>query len=366
MSKLEFNKEKIIDTLKEVIDADQILNINNFSDEILIDLTTNNPTHKAKSDLTKKIIKTLKDNYNSNFNYKIDFKSVAKKPESIDDKEKLSSVKNIIAISSAKGGVGKSTITSNIAVTLKEMGFKVGILDADIYGPSMHIMFDLVGRKPLAVDINGESKMKPIESFGIKILSIGFFTKMDQAVIWRGPMATKALNQLIFDADWGELDFLLIDLPPGTGDIHLSIMQKISVNGAVVVSTPQIVALADARKGISMYKQENINIPVLGIVENMSYYIPDSKTQEKHYIFGKDGAKNMSDDFDIPFLGEVPIMQGLREAGDIGRPGALQDDSEVKCIFSEMTKKLVNNLLERNKNLPPTEILKIKTMAGCS
>ena len=361
MSKLEFNKEKIIDTLKEVIDADQILNINNFSDEILIDLTTNNPTHKAKSDLTKKIIKTLKDNYNSNFNYKIDFKSVAKKPESIDDKEKLSSVKNIIAISSAKGGVGKSTITSNIAVTLKEMGFKVGILDADIYGPSMHIMFDLVGRKPLAVDINGESKMKPIESFGIKILSIGFFTKMDQAVIWRGPMATKALNQLIFDADWGELDFLLIDLPPGTGDIHLSIMQKISVNGAVVVSTPQIVALADARKGISMYKQENINIPVLGIVENMSYYIPDSKTQEKHYIFGKDGAKNMSDDFDIPFLGEVPIMQGLREAGDIGRPGALQDDSEVKSIFSEMTKKLVNNLLERNKNLPPTEILKIKS-----
>ena len=214
--------------------------------------------------------------------------------------------------------------------------------------------------------IRDRSKMKPIESFGIKILSIGFFTKMDQAVIWRGPMATKALNQLIFDADWGELDFLLIDLPPGTGDIHLSIMQKISVNGAVVVSTPQIVALADARKGISMYKQENINIPVLGIVENMSYYIPDSKTQEKHYIFGKDGAKNMSDDFDIPFLGEVPIMQGLREAGDIGRPGALQDDSEVKSIFSEMTKKLVNNLLERNKNLPPTEILKIKTMAGCS
>ena len=271
-----------------------------------------------------------------------------------------------IAISSAKGGVGKSTFATNLALALKKVGCKVGILDADIYGPSMHIMFDLVGRKPLAVDINGESKMKPIESFGIKILSIGFFTKMDQAVIWRGPMATKALNQLIFDADWGELDFLLIDLPPGTGDIHLSIMQKISVNGAVVVSTPQIVALADARKGISMYKQENINIPVLGIVENMSYYIPDSKTQEKHYIFGKDGAKNMSDDFDIPFLGEVPIMQGLREAGDIGRPGALQDDSEVKSIFSEMTKKLVNNLLERNKNLPPTEILKIKTMAGCS
>ena len=189
---------------------------------------------------------------------------------------------------------------------------------------------------------------------------------MDQAVIWRGPMATKALNQLIFDADWGDLDFLLIDLPPGTGDIHLSIMQKISVNGAVVVSTPQIVALADARKGVTMYRQENINIPILGIVENMSYYIPDLKTQEKHYIFGKDGAKNMSEDFDIPFLGEVPIIQGLREAGDVGRPGALQDDSEIKKIFSEMTKTLIECLLERNKKLPPTEILKIKTMAGCS
>ena len=364
MSKVLFSKEKIMSLISDLNLSLDVVNINKFDKEVAIDLLIENFTHKSKSEAKNSIIKQLSSNFDSKLDYLLNFKPKVKNIN--DGTNKLNNVKNIIAISSAKGGVGKSTITANIAVTLSKMGFKVGILDADIYGPSMPIMFDLVGRKPLAVDVDGKSKMKPLESYGVKILSIGFFTSMDQAVIWRGPMATKALNQLIFDADWGELDFLLIDLPPGTGDIHLSIMQKISVNGAVVVSTPQIVALADARKGISMYKQENIKIPVLGIVENMSYYIPDSKTQEKHYIFGKDGAKNMSDDFDIPFLGEVPIMQGLREAGDIGRPGALQDDSEVKNIFSEMTKKLVNNLLDRNKNLPPTEILKIKTMAGCS
>ena len=202
----------------------------------------------------------MSSNFDSKLIYLLNFKPKAKNIN--DGTNKLKNVKNIIAISSAKGGVGKSTITANIAVTLSKMGFKVGILDADIYGPSMPIMFDLVGRKPLAVDVDGKSKMKPLESYGVKILSIGFFTSMDQAVIWRGPMATKALNQLIFDADWKELDFLLIDLPPGTGDIHLSIIQKLSVNGSIVISTPQIVALADARKGISMYRQENINIPI--------------------------------------------------------------------------------------------------------
>ena len=363
MSKQIFSKEKIKDLVNEVNTSFEIININKFSNDVTIDLLIENFTHKSKSEARNNITKVLSKNFDSTLNFKINFKPKFVNKE---DSNKLNNVKNIIAISSAKGGVGKSTVTANIAVTLSKMGFKVGILDADIYGPSMHIMFDLVGRKPLAVDVDGKSKMKPLESYGVKILSIGFFTSMDQAVIWRGPMATKALDQLIFDADWKELDFLLIDLPPGTGDIHLSIVQKLSVNGSIVVSTPQIIAMADARKGISMYRQQNINIPVLGLIENMSYFNPPDDKKKKYYIFGKDGVKNLSEDFDIPFIGEVPIIQGLRESGDIGRPGALQEDTELSRVFEDITRKLIINLIERNTNLPPTEIVKIKTMAGCS
>ena len=208
--------------------------------------------------------------------------------------------------------------------------------------------------------------MKPVENFGIKILSIGFFTKMDQAVIWRGPMASKALNQMIFDADWGELDFLLIDLPPGTGDIHLSIMQALPISGSVVISTPQNVALIDARKGVSMFKQENINVPVLGIIENMAYFTPEELPENKYYLFGKEGAKNLSKDLEVPFLGEVPLVQSIREAGDLGRPASLQKDSVIKSIFNEISKNMISELLKRNKNLPVTEVIKIKTMSGCS
>ena len=364
MSKQIFSKEKIKDLVNEVNTSFEIVNINKFSNDVTIDLLIENFTHKSKSEARNNITKVLSKNFDSSLNFKINFKPKVVDKE--DSNKKLNNIKNIIAISSAKGGVGKSTVTANIAVTLSKMGFKVGILDADIYGPSMHIMFDLVGRKPLAVDVDGKSKMKPLESYGVKILSIGFFTSMDQAVIWRGPMATKALNQLIFDSDWKELDFLLIDLPPGTGDIHLSIVQKLSVNGSIVVSTPQIVAMADARKGISMYRQENINIPVLGLIENMSYFNPPEDKEKKYYIFGKDGVKNLAEDFDIPFIGKVPIVQGLRESGDIGRPGALQEDSNLSKIFDDITKNMIINLMERNTKLPPTEIVKIKTMAGCS
>ena len=364
MSKVLFSKEKIMSLISDLNLSLDVVNINKFDKEVTIDLLIENFTHKSKSDAKNSIIKQLSSNFDSKLIYLLNFKP---KVTNINEgTDKLNNVKNIIAISSAKGGVGKSTITANIAVTLSKMGFKVGILDADIYGPSMPIMFDLVGRKPLAVDVDGKSKMKPLESYGVKILSIGFFTSMDQAVIWRGPMATKALNQLIFDADWKELDFLLIDLPPGTGDIHLSIIQKLSVNGSIVISTPQIVAMADARKGISMYRQENINIPILGLIENMSYFNPSDEKEKKYYIFGKDGVKNLADDFKLPFMGEVPIFQGLRESGDIGRPGALQEDSELSRIFENITKNMIINLTERNNNLPPTEILKIKTMAGCS
>ena len=246
------------------------------------------------------------------------------------------------------------------------MGFKVGVLDADIYGPSMHLMFDVEKERPLAIDIDGKSKMRPIENYGVKVLSIGFFTQPDQAVVWRGPMAAKALNQMIFDASWGELDFLLIDLPPGTGDIHLSIVQSLPLNGAVVVSTPQNVALAYAKKGISMFQQENIQVPVLGIVENMSYFTPEELPNNKYYIFGKDGAKHLAEDITTKFLGEVPLVQSIRESGDVGHPVALQENTPLEKAFTDITKEMVSELLKRNANLPPTEVVRITTMSGCS
>jgi ATP-binding protein involved in chromosome partitioning len=208
--------------------------------------------------------------------------------------------------------------------------------------------------------------MKPIESYEVKILSIGFFTSPSQAVIWRGPMASKALNQMIFDADWGELDFMLIDLPPGTGDIHLSIMQSLPITGAVVVSTPQAVALADAKKGVSMFMSDSINVPVLGIIENMAYFTPAELPENKYYIFGQEGAKNLATDLGVPFLGEVPIVQSIREAGDYGRPAALQNGSIIETVFQEITKNVVQETINRNQDLPPTEAIKITTMAGCS
>jgi ATP-binding protein involved in chromosome partitioning len=275
-------------------------------------------------------------------------------------------ISNIIAVASGKGGVGKSTVTANLAVSLAKMGFSVGILDADIYGPSMPIMFDVENEKPISVEVDGKSKMKPIESYEIKLLSIGFFTAPSQAVIWRGPMAAKALTQMIFDADWGQLDFMLIDLPPGTGDIHLSIMQSLPITGAVVVSTPQAVALADARKGVSMFLSDSINIPILGIIENMAYFTPEELPHNKYYIFGKEGAQQLAEDLAVPFLGEVPLVQSVREAGDFGRPAAMQDDSIIAKVFESITRNVVQEVVYRNENLPPTEAIKITTMAGCS
>ena len=281
-------------------------------------------------------------------------------------KNPIPGTKFTIAVSSAKGGVGKSTFASNLAVALKNLGSKVGLLDADIYGPSAPIMFDVEAERPLSVTVDGKSKMKPVENYGVKILSIGFFTKPNQAVVWRGPMAAKALNQMIFDAAWGELDFLLVDLPPGTGDIHLSIVQAMPLTGAVVVSTPQNVALADAKKGVAMFQQESINVPVLGIVENMAWFTPEELPENKYFIFGKEGARNLAEDLDVRLLAQIPLVQSIREAGDVGRPAALQDDTILSEAFETMTRNSVEELVKRNDNLPPTEAVKITTMAGCA
>jgi ATP-binding protein involved in chromosome partitioning len=227
-------------------------------------------------------------------------------------------------------------------------------------------MFDVENAKPLSVEVDGKSKMKPVESYEVKILSIGFFTKPDQAVIWRGPMAAKALNQMIFDADWGQLDFMLIDLPPGTGDIQLSIMQSLPITGAVVVSTPQAVALADAKKGVSMFMSEAINVPVLGIIENMAYFTPEELPNNKYYIFGKEGARNLAEDLKVPLLGEIPLVQSIREAGDYGRPVALQTATPLETAFENIARNIVQEVVNRNEILPPSEAIKITTMAGCS
>jgi ATP-binding protein involved in chromosome partitioning len=351
---------------KNMVESGAVTNVVTFGDEVVVDLVLSTPALHIKKRAEDDIRKLIHETFSAEAKVKVNIKIEAKEnPNQIKGKS-IPGIKNIIAVASGKGGVGKSTVTANLAVSLAKMGFSVGVLDADIYGPSMPIMFDVENEKPLSTTVEGKSKMKPVESYGIKILSIGFFTAPSQAVIWRGPMASKALNQMIFDADWGELDFMLIDLPPGTGDIHLSIMQSLPITGAVVVSTPQAVALADAKKGVSMFLSEAINVPVLGIIENMAYFTPEELPNNKYYIFGKEGAKNLSLDLHVPFLGEVPIVQSIREAGDYGRPAALQTGSVIETIFERITRNVVQETVARNENLAPTEAIKITTMAGCS
>ena len=353
---------------QNMVESGAVKNVQVFGDEVEIDITIGNPSLQARKKTEVEILQVIHREVYEKAKIKVNIKVDAPaKPKVNEIKGKpIPGIQNIVAVASGKGGVGKSTVTANLAVTLAKMGFKVGLLDADIYGPSMPIMFDVANEKPLAVNVAGKSKMKPVENYGVKLLSIGFFTQPNQAVIWRGPMASKALNQMIFDAAWGELDFLLVDLPPGTGDIHLSIMQAMPITGAVVVSTPQEVALADAKKGVAMFQQESINVPVLGIVENMAYFTPEELPDNKYYIFGKEGAKHLSEDLGVPFLGEVPIVQSIREAGDVGRPAALQTATPVEEAFEELTQNVVQEVVGRNKSLPPTEAIKITTMAGCS
>jgi ATP-binding protein involved in chromosome partitioning len=265
-----------------------------------------------------------------------------------EDRPLLPYVKNVIAVASGKGGVGKSTIASNLAVALAKTGAKVGLVDADIYGPSIPIMFDVVNEKPRLQNIEGQSYMMPVESHGVKLLSIGFFADTSQAIVWRGPMASKALTQLFRDAWWGELDYMIIDLPPGTGDIHLTLVGNIPLTGAVVVSTPQQVALADAEKGVAMFQIPSINVPVLGIIENMSYFTPQELPDNKYFIFGKDGAKLLAEKLGVPLLGQVPLVQSIREAGDAGRPAGLQKNSMVAEIFDEIAGRVAQEVAIRN------------------
>ncbi|MCP9753272.1 Mrp/NBP35 family ATP-binding protein [Ferruginibacter sp. HRS2-29] len=276
-----------------------------------------------------------------------------------DPKTLLAGVKNIIAVVSGKGGVGKSTVSANLALALAEGGAKVGLMDADIYGPSQHIMFGIRGERPLMKDNGGKGLIVPIEKFGIKVMSIGLLIDEKQAVVWRGPMVSSAIRQFVGDVDWGELDYLIIDMPPGTGDIHLTMVQTVPVTGVIVVTTPQLVAIADAKKGVAMFGQAQLKVPVIGLVENMSYFTPAELPDNKYYIFGKDGGKNLAEEFDIPFLGQIPLVQSIREGGDMGIPSMMTDDDITRKAFMEFAGASVRSISMRNANIAPTEIQEV-------
>ena len=267
----------------------------------------------------------------------------------------LPGVKNIIAVASGKGGVGKSTVAVNLAVALAQTGAKVGLVDADIYGPSLPIMFGVENEKLFVNERDGKQFMVPVEKFGVKMLSIGFMVDPSQAIVWRGPMASKALKQLFSDADWGELDYLFIDLPPGTGDIHLTLVSAVPVTGAVIVSTPQKVALADARKGIAMFQMESIKVPVIGLIENMSWFTPKELPENKYYIFGKDGSKNLADELRVPFLGQIPLVQSICEGGDSGSPIVLEENTPAAISFMAVAGNMAQQVAIRNATMQPTQ-----------
>jgi ATP-binding protein involved in chromosome partitioning len=281
-----------------------------------------------------------------------------------DNKNVLSGVKNIIAVVSGKGGVGKSTVAANLALAISAGGAKVGLMDADIYGPSVHIMFGVRGERPKMKDVNGKGMIVPLERYGIKLMSIGLMVDEKQAVVWRGPMVSSAIRQFVTDVDWGELDYLIIDMPPGTGDIHLTIVQTVPVTGVIVVTTPQLVALADAKKGIAMFSQGGLKVPVIGLVENMSYFTPAELPSNKYYIFGKEGGRRLAEEFDIPFLGEIPLVQSIREGGDIGVPVMVADDTISKNAFIEFSENAIRGIAMRNAELPATEVSEVLEVSG--
>ena len=289
-------------------------------------------------------------------NITTEFKS-APRPE---EGKLLPQVKNIIAVSSGKGGVGKSTVSANLAIALARLGYKVGLLDTDIFGPSMPKMFDVEDERPYAIEKDGRQLIEPIEKYGVKLLSIGFFVNKTTATLWRGGMATSALKQLIADSDWGDLDYFILDTPPGTSDIHLTLLQTLAITGAVIVSTPQSVALADARKGIDMYTNDKVNVPILGLIENMAWFTPAELPENKYYIFGKDGCKNLAQEMNIPLLAQIPLVQSICENGDAGKPSALDENSITGQAFLSLAQSVVTVVNRRNKELAPTKIVGVK------
>lgn len=329
------------DLKKDLVTLHMIQNIEILPNKIKFDVVLTTPACPLKGHIEHACRNAIALFINKEVEVEINMTS---KVTSVDPNQ-LKGIKNIILVSSGKGGVGKSTVASNLALALASTGARTGLLDADIYGPSLPIMFGLEGAKPLATSMpDGSTKIEPIEKFGLKLLSIGFFTDPNQPIPWRGPMATSAIKQLFNDADWGELDYLVVDMPPGTGDIHITVSQTYPISGAVIVTTPQNVAIADAIKGIGMYKMEGINVPILGIVENMAYFVPAELPDNKYYIFGKDGGKRLAEENNIPFLGEVPLVKAIADAGDNGFPIVLDADEAISQSYLSIAGKVAQEL----------------------
>ena len=340
---------------KDLVTLDMVKDIAINGNEVSFTVVLTTPACPLKDLIMNACINAVKLLVNKEAIVKVNFTSNTSSNRK-DAKTVLKGVKNIIAVVSGKGGVGKSTVASNFALALAQSGASVGLMDADIYGPSQHIMFGVRGERPLMRDVDGKGWIVPIEKFGIKMMSIGLLVDEKQAVVWRGPMVSSAIRQFVSDVDWGELDYLIIDMPPGTGDIHLTVVQTVPVTGVIVVTTPQTVALADAKKGIAMFGQAQLKVPIIGLVENMSYFTPIELPENKYYLFGKNGGKNLAEEFDIPFLGQIPIVQAIREGGDIGVPIMVSDDELTKKAFQDFAANATRGIAMRNANLKPTQI----------
>ena len=333
------------DSKQDIVSANLVQEIDIQEGELSLQVYSTNPAMHARKKLEETIVSALRNAFGNEV--KVSCRVQALSGEQRKTRRTiLPEVKHIVAIASGKGGVGKSTLTANLAAGLAKQGYSVGLIDADIYGPSMPTMFDVEGHRPHMVTVDGKSMIEPILSHGVKLLSIGFFTDPNNAVVWRGPMASKALTQMITEGNWGELDYLLIDLPPGTGDIHLSLVQTLPLDGVIIISTPQAVALADAKRGINMFKVDGMNVPILGIVENMAWFTPEELPDHKYYLFGRDGAKNLAEGMDIHFMGAIPLIQSIRESGDVGRPAVLQDGTLVALAFEDLVHNFVARIFD--------------------
>jgi len=364
-------KDKILEALSTVQEPDlgkDLVSLNMVKDIVIekyyvsftVVLTT--PACPLKDLIKNNCITAIKTLVSKDAVVKVNFTSNTTSKRT-DNKAVLPKVKNVVAVVSGKGGVGKSTVAANLALAIAQSGAKVGLMDADIYGPSVPIMFGVRGERPMMQEVNGKGMIMPLEKYGIRLMSIGLLVDEKNAVVWRGPMASSAIRQFVTDVNWGELDYLIIDMPPGTGDIHLTLMQTVPVSGAVIVTTPQDVALADAKKGVAMFSQAQLNIPILGLVENMSYFIPPGSGTElpenKYYIFGKDGGKRLAEEYDLPFLGQIPLIQSIREGGDKGQPIMISDDNVSKKAFEEFAAHVVRSISMKNADISTQKVAEV-------